>query len=108
MLSEIDGADLEEKENIKSAIKFFNNKYELNEIISIVKLTKKQFVDLGLSMAIFPITHSLNTVTKVIDSDQFDKEKYISNLEKIFEESAKDNKIELPFRVQVINNKGDL
>ena len=107
-LSEIDGAVLEEKENIKSAVDFFEFIYILKEIMSNVNLSIDEFKKIGLSMELFPITHSLNTVTKIIDSDQFDKEKYILNLEKIFKENAKDNKIELPFRVQIVNNKGEL
>ena len=87
-LSEIDGAVLEEKENIEAAIDFFDNKYELNEVMSYAHISKNEFINLGLSMAIFPITHSLNTVTKIINSEEFDKENYISNLEKIFKENA--------------------
>ena len=107
-LDEMKGALLEEKENIECAIEFFNNNYEILELESISKLDMNEFINLGLSMEIFPIAHSFTTVTKIINSNEFDKEKYLSNLEKIFNEEAKNNKIELPFRVQIICNKEEL
>lgn len=107
-LSEVDGAILEEKENIKSVADFFENNYNIKEIMSKASLDIDEFKKLGLSMELFPIAHSLTTVTKIINSKVFDKEKYISNLEKIFKENSINNKIELSFRVQVISNKGEL
>ena len=107
-ISESEGSKIEETENIKSVIELFKNNYELIETMSIAKLSKKDFIDLNLSMAIFPIPHSLNTVTEIIKSDKFNNKEYVKTLEKIFKENAKNNKIELPFRVQIISNKGEL
>ena len=106
LLSEFEGSVKEEKENIESAIILFENKYEINETMCDIELNLDEFKNLGLSMELFPISNSL--MPKIADSKEFNKEKYISNLENIFKENAIDNKIKLPFKIQVVNNKGEL
>ena len=99
--SEIDGSKEEELLNNESAIKFFNNQSIMKEIYSKPLLNEEEFITLGLSLSLFPITHEMNTVTKVINSKEFNKEEYIKDLKSIFKKYSKDNKIELIFKVQI-------
>lgn len=107
-LNEVDGSKNEEKENISSVKELFNNKYIIEEIESDFDMNLDEFINLCLSMHLFPIAHSLTTVTKIINSYEFDKEKYISNLNKIFIDYSKKGKLTLPLRVQIIYNEEEL
>ena len=100
-MSEVEGAKIEEIENNKSANKFLNNKNKMKEIINKIYYSKEQFITLGLSLSLFPITHRMNTVTKILAEDSFNSKDYINGLEEIFSKYQKDNKIEIPLRVQI-------
>ncbi len=103
--SEIEGALEEEILNNESAKEFFNNKSVMKEIDSKPQLSEEEFITLGLSLSLFPITHEMNTVTKVLNSNSFNKEQYIKDLKNIFKQYSKNNKIELIFKVQIHSSK---
>lgn len=101
LVDEINGALLEEEENNTSVEFLFNKKSKLKNILSLAFLNKKEFIKLGLSLSLFPITHEMNTVSKVLESNSFDKEGYIKDLETIYNKFAKNKKIKLIFKVQI-------
>lgn len=100
-IDEVSGAKEEEIANNKSAQNFFEKKPTMKEIWSKAILNKDEFINLGLSLSLFPITHAMNTVTKVFDDASFNKNKYIKDLNNIFNKYKSGNKIELKFRVQI-------
>ena len=74
----------------------------MKEIDSKPQLSEEEFITLGLSLSLFPITHEMNTVTKVLNSKDFNKEQYIKDLKKIFKKYLKNNKIELILKFKYI------
>lgn len=100
-LDEIMGAAIEAKENNDSAVAFFQGKSKMETIISEASLSKDEFIKLGLSLSLFPITHEMNTVSKVLESEYFDLPNYINDLELIFDRYAINNLITLQFEVQI-------
>lgn len=102
---EIIGAKLEEDGNNQSVREFFNNYSNMDTIISKSKLTLEEFLNLGLSLAIFPIVHKMNNVSEVLKQESFNKTTYIADLTNIFNQHSKHGKVELEFSVQ-IHSKG--
>ena len=102
---EITGAKIEEIDNNKDADKFFDGNSHMENIISESYLNLDEFITLGLSLAIFPITHKLNSVSEVLRQKSFHKEDYIKELTDIFNKYKKDGKIKLDFNVQIHSYK---
>lgn len=98
---EITGAKIEEQANNEDANKFFDGNSHMEEVMSTPLLSLEEFLTLGLSLALFPITHKMNSVSEVLKQKSFHKEDYINDLKDIFNKYAKDDKIELKFNVQI-------
>ena len=98
---EITGAAYEENENNMDANKFFDGKSRMGEVVSTSSLDLDSFLNLGLSLALFPITHKMNSVSEVLKQKTFNKEAYIKDLKDIFERYSKNKKLELCFKVQI-------
>ena len=105
LTDEIEGAKLEEKENNDIAQCFFENNSIMKEVISTAHLNKEQFKNLALSLALFPITHEMNTVSKVLSDKEFDMDGYKNGINTIFEKYSKKDVIDLKFRVQIHSKK---
>lgn len=102
---EIDGSIIEEKENIDDINSFFSSAIKFKEIYSYSNLTYDEFEKLCLSFALFPLSHKINNVNTVLDSDTFDKNNYKKGIEIIFKKYSNNNVISLPFRVQIFSDK---
>ena len=98
---EIQGAYLEEEENNNDAQKFYDNRSKMATIECKANLTNEEFMKLGLSLSLYPITHEMNTVSKVLESKEFNLEDYKNDLVEIFNQYSKDDVITLPLKVQV-------
>jgi ubiquinone/menaquinone biosynthesis C-methylase UbiE len=103
--SEVDGSLAEAKIDNSSARHFYNGKSKMKDIMSKAILSEEEFISLGLSLSLFPITHDMNTVSKLLESDNFNKNKYINDLKNIFKKYSKNNLIELDFNVQIHSHK---
>lgn len=95
------GAQTEAQENNESAQKFFDNNSTMYEINSHFGLNKEDFIPLGLSMALLPIAHEMNTISKVLNSSRFNKEAYIDDLNRIFTHYSIDGIMNLDYQIQV-------
>ena len=73
----------------------------MKELISKSELSREEFLKLGLSLVLFPITHDMNSVSELLKSSTFHKEEYSSNLNTIFDKYAKNQRLVLSFRVQI-------
>lgn len=102
---EITGAKIEEIENNNDATEFFSGNSHMENIISKSFLNLEEFINLGLSLALFPITHKMNNVSEILKQETFKKNNYINDLKKIFNKYAVKNKIELEFNVQIHSRK---
>ena len=98
---EITGAAHEEKENNNDAKKLFDGNSHMENVMTRANLTEDEFLTLGLSLVIFPITHKMNSVAEVLKQKSFNKDEYVKELKDIFNKYAKDEKIELNFNVQI-------
>lgn len=98
---EIEGAFLEEKANNIAAKKFFKGNSSMKEITSKSFLNLEEFLTLGISLALYPITHKMNNVSEVLKEKTFKKDEYIEDLKRIFNKYSQKNQIELIFNVQI-------
>lgn len=103
--TEIEGAKLEEIENNEIAQQFFDYNSNMKNIVSTVNMNRNEFIELGLSLALFPITHEMNTVSKVLKEETFDKDEYLVKLNNIFDKYKLQENIELSFKVQIHSSK---
>lgn len=103
--TEIGGAKLEEIENNEIAKQFFDYNSNMKDIISFANIKREDFISLGLSLSLYPITHEMNTVSKVLRDESFDKDKYLLSLNKIFDKYGCDDIITLKFKVQIHSSK---
>lgn len=99
--NEVDGSKQEWQENNESAISFFKGNSKMEEVQSDIYLTKDEFLKLGFSLSLFPITHEMNTVSKVLESFDFDTKRYLEDLNNIFAKYSVDEKIKLCFKIQI-------
>ena len=99
--TEIEGSRIEAAENNEIASKFFDGESHMENVMSRSFLSLREFVQLGLSLALFPITHEMNSVSEVLSQESFHLEDYVTDLKAIFDKYAKDGKIELDFNVQI-------
>ena len=104
-IDEIRGSKIEEEENNLDALNFFGGKSHMENVNSKVLLSLEEFLTLGFSLALFPITHEMNSVSEVLKQKTFKKEEYLADLSKIFDKYQKNNKIELNFNVQIHSKK---
>lgn len=95
------GARIEENENNESATEFLKNNSRKVELYNVSCLTREEFLKLGLSLSLLPTAYDLNKISKLLRSTDFNKEKYLKNLNKIFDKYSKNNLLELKLRVQV-------
>lgn len=95
------GARIEESENNESATEFLKNNSRMVELYSVSCLTREEFLKLGLSLSLLPTAYDLNKISKLLRSTDFNKEKYLKNLNKTFDKYSKNNLLELKLRVQV-------
>lgn len=102
---EITGSKEEEIANNKDVNEFFNGKSTMKSINSTSYLNENEFITLGLSLALYPVTHKLNNASIVLHDENFDKKGYIFDLKSIFMKYSKDNKIKLEFEVQIHSKK---
>lgn len=102
---EITGAAEEESTNNIDAADFFDGNSHMENVISKSYLTRDEFINLGLSLVLFPITHKMNSVSEVLKQKSFKKEDYVKDLNSIFDKYSKDGKIELVFNVQIHSYK---
>lgn len=98
---EITGSEKEESDNNMDANKFFGGNSHMETIMSKSYLNLDEFLNLGLSLSIFPITHKMNSVSEVLKQSSFKKDNYINELNNIFNKYSENNKIELQFKVQI-------
>lgn len=82
--TEIEGAKIEEIENNNDASKFFNGFSHMQNITSKSYLNLDEFLNLGLSLSLFPIIHKMNSVSQVLAQKSFKKDEYIEDLKNIF------------------------
>ena len=80
---EITGAKQEEEANNIDANNFFNGNSHMENIISNSYLDLDEFLTLGLSLALFPITHKMNSVSEVLRQESFHKKQYVKDLKDI-------------------------
>ena len=104
-INELEGAKLEVEENNVIAGQFFDNNNIIHNISTEMPLSRAEFVNLGLSMALLPITHEMNTISKVLKQSSFHKDEYIKDLNDIFDEYSNKNIIKLELNVQVHSSK---
>lgn len=101
---EIIGSKKEESENNNDAKKFLGKNAIMKNIISKSYLNEEEFIILGLSLSLFPITHKMNNVSDVLKEESFNKDGYINDLKGIFNKYAINEKVELEFNVQIHSN----
>jgi len=99
--NEVEGSKQEWQENNESAISFFKGNCKMEEVQSNIYFTKDEFLKLGFSLSLFPITHEMNTVSKVLESSDFDTKKYHKELNAIFDKYSINKKIKLCFKIQI-------
>lgn len=102
---EVEGSKLEVEENNVIAGQFFDNNNVIHNIPTNMPLTRDEFVNLGLSLALLPITHEMNTISKVLEQPNFHKDDYIKDLNSIFDKYQKDNHLILSLNVQLHASK---
>ena len=98
---EVEGSKKEIAENNEIASEFFNSNNVIHNIPSKSCLTREEFLNLGLSLALLPITHEMNTISKVLNQPNFEKEAYISDLNDIFEKYQSNGVLTLKLNIQL-------
>ena len=98
---EVNGSKMEEIDNNKVVKKFFDGKSHMENITTKAILDLDEFITLGLSLVLFPISHKLTSVYEVLKQKSFNKNQYIKELENIFNKYSNNSKIELNFNVQI-------
>lgn len=83
------GAKIEEGQNNIDALDFFDGNLHMENVNIKAFLNLEKFLTLGFSLALFPITHEMNSVSEVLKQKTFKKQEYLADLSKIFDRYKK-------------------
>lgn len=99
--NEIIGSMEEEKANNLDAKEFFDGDSHMVNINSKAELNLDEFINLGLSLSLFPISHKITNISKLLEEKSFNKEQYVEDLKDIFNKYSNNENLELIFNVQI-------
>lgn len=94
---EVLGREIETKENAESAIEYFDRVCKEVSFENNICLTKNEFINLVLSLGLFPLSHKFSSPSEILNSEYLNVETFKEQIISLFDFYSKDDVIILPF-----------